>query len=141
GVRRRAAVMLRDRIARLPLVSSVTYDDRAKREYAWQHRWLFADLADLEKANTAIADKIRQAKLEANPLFVGLDDPAAKQRDAADELRERLHKAEVERSDPGELIGPDGKLQMMIVRTEFASGDVENDRRLIASIDQIMDDV
>src|SRR6185503_648906 len=82
-VRRRAAVMLRDRIAGLPMVSSVTFDDRARRDYAWQHRWLFADLADLEKAQTAIEDKIRQAKLEANPLFIGLDDPPARS-DAAD---------------------------------------------------------
>ncbi|HZJ63563.1 MAG TPA: hypothetical protein VFD36_08540, partial [Kofleriaceae bacterium] len=35
AVRRRAAVLLRDRIATLPLVSSVTFDDRAKRDYGW----------------------------------------------------------------------------------------------------------
>src|SRR4051794_41309159 len=42
GLRRRAAILLRDRIATLPLVSSVTFDDRAKRDYGWEHRWLFA---------------------------------------------------------------------------------------------------
>jgi predicted RND superfamily exporter protein len=153
AVRRRAAVLLRDRIATLPLVSSVTFDDRAKRDYGWEHRWLFADLADLQKAKAAIQAKVVQAKLDANPLFIGLDDAADKQPDGADELRERLRKAEAERSGPeagplgsmtrgrtqsGELVGPDGKLQMMIVRTGFASGDVEAGRRLQGSIEGII---
>jgi predicted RND superfamily exporter protein len=141
AVRRRAAVALRDGIAKLPLVSSVAFDDRARRDYGWEHRWLFADLADLEKAKAAIEAKVRQAKLDANPLFVGLDDPPDKQPDGADELRARLRKAQAERSASGELIGPDGKLQMMIVRTEFASGDVENGRALQASIERIMSQV
>jgi predicted RND superfamily exporter protein len=137
-VRRRAALLLRDKITTLPLVSSVTFDDRAKRDYGWQHRWLFADLGDLEKARAAIEAKIHEAKLEANPLFVPLDDPPAKAADAADELRERLRKAEAEKAQPGELVGPDGKLQMMIVRTAFSSGDVEKDKLLVAGIEQII---
>jgi hypothetical protein len=143
AARERAAVMLRDKIAGLPLVSSVTFDDRAKREYGWQHRWLFADLSDLQRARAAIETKIRQAKLEANPLYVGLDDdePAAKQHDAADELRDRLRKAEAQVAERGELVGPDGKLQMMIVRTAFSSGDVDRDKELIAGITGIVDQV
>jgi hypothetical protein len=141
NVRRRAATLLRDKIVTLPLVSSVTFDDRAKRDYAWQHRWLFADLTDLAKAKAAIEAKIHDAKLEANPLFVSLDDPPVKQADAADELRERLRKAEGETADRGELVGPDGKLQMMIVRTAFASGDVEKDKILVAGIAQMMTEV
>ena len=142
AVRERAAGMLRDRIVRLPQVSSVTFDDRARREYGWDHRWLFADLSDLQRARQAIDDKIRQAKLDANPLFVGLDDePPAHQRDAADELRDRLRKAEAEVAQRGELISPDGKLQMMIVRTAFSSGDVDRDKELLAGIGQIIEQV
>jgi predicted RND superfamily exporter protein len=141
GVRRHAATLLRDKIASLPLVSSVTFDDRAKRDYAWQHRWLFADLSDLQQAKAAIEAKIRQAKLDANPLFVGLDDPPARQADAADDLRERLGKAETQRAESGELVGPDGKLQMMIVRTAFSSGDVDKDKTLVAGIEQVMAEV
>jgi hypothetical protein len=139
AIRERAAVMLRDKIAGLPLVSSVTFDDRARREYGWQNRWLFADLSDLQRARAAIEGKIRQAKLDANPLFVGLDDePAGHARDAADELRDRLRKAEADAAERGELVSPDGKLQMMIVRTAFSSGDVDRDRQLLAGIDQII---
>lgn len=141
-VRQRAAVMLRDKITLLPLVSSVTFDDRAKRAYGWQHRWLFADLADLQRARAAIEAKIRQAKLDANPLFVGLDDePPSDQGDAADELRERLRKAEAENAARGELVSPDGKLQMMIIRTAFSSGDVERDKQLLADIGRVIDQV
>jgi predicted RND superfamily exporter protein len=139
--RERAAVLLRDKIARLPLVSSVTFDDKAQRDYAWAHRWLFADLGDLQRARTAIEDKIRQAKLEANPLFVPLDDPPARQRDAADELRDRLRKAEAEAGQRGELVSPYGSLQMMIIRTAFSSGDVELDKQLLAGIGQVKDQV
>ena len=142
AVRRRAAIMLRDKIVGLPLVSSVTFDNRAKREYGWTNRWLFADLADLKKAKAAIEDKIRQAKLDANPLFIGLDDaPNAGPANAADELRERLRKAEAERADPGELVSPDGKLQMMIVRTAFSSGDVDTGKDLRASLDRVIAEV
>jgi predicted RND superfamily exporter protein len=140
GLRRRAAVMLRDQITALPLVSSVTFDDRAKRDYGWQNRWLFADLADLQKARAALEAKIKQAKLDANPLYIGLDDPVppGAAGDAADELRERLRKAEAERSQSGELVGPDGKLQLMIVRTAFSSGDIDKDNRLLDGLEQIM---
>jgi uncharacterized protein len=138
GVRRRAAILLRDKIATLPLVSSVTFDDRAKRDYGWQHRWLFAELDDLTRAQAAIEAKIQEAKLAANPLFVPLDDPPAKQADAADELRDRLRKAEGQQAETGELVGPDGKLQMMIIRTAFSSGDVDKDKVLVAGIEQIM---
>jgi uncharacterized protein len=142
AIRERAAVLLRDKIARLSLVSSVTFDDHARREYAWQHRWLFADLSDLQRSRAAIEAKIRQAKLEANPLFVGLDDePATHPPDAADELRDRLRKAEADVADRGELISSDGKLQMMIIRTAFSSGEVERDKQLIAGIDQIIEEV
>jgi len=140
--RGRAAVMLRDKIVRLPGVSSVTFDDRAQRDYAWEHRWLFADLTDLEHARAAIEGKIRQAKLDANPLFVGLDDDApANRRDAADELRDRLRKAEAEHAKPGELVSPYGTLQMMVIRTSFSSGDVDRDKALLASLGQVIQEV
>ena len=139
AARRAAAALLRDKVARLPLVSEVTFDDRAKRDYGWQHRWLFAELADLERARAAIADKIADAKLAANPLYIGLDDaPAAPGPSAADDLRARLKKAEADHAASGELVSRDGKVQMAIVRTAFSSGDVEKDRQLVAGLEQAL---
>ena len=144
GARRQAAIQLRDKIVKLALVSSVTFDDRVKRDYGWNNRWLFASLADLQQAKAAIEGKIRQAKLDANPLFIDLDEPApAKpgEGDAADKLRKRLHDAELEQAKTGELVGPDGKVQIMIVRTAFSSGDVDKDNQLFAELKQIRDEV
>jgi uncharacterized protein len=141
-VRRRAALLLRDRITGLPLVSSVTFDDHAKRDYAWAHRWLFADLEDLKKAKTAIEAKVRQAKLDANPLFIGLDDgldgDSGGAGDTAEALREKLRKLEAAHAENGELVGPDGKLQIMVVRTAFSSGDLESSRQLLTSLERVM---
>ena len=143
AVRRRAAMMLRDKIIHVPQVSSVTFDNRAKREYGWNNRWLFADLEDLKKAKAAITDKIRQAKLDANPLFIGLDDDDEKTKpaDATKELRDKLAKAEADRSKDGELVAPDGKLQMMIVRTAFSSGDVDKGKVLLADLNAVLAEV
>ena len=151
--RGRAAVLLRDKITALPLVSSVTFDDRAKRDYGWQNRWLFADLKDLERARDALQTKIQRAKLEANPLFIDLDDPepagagqgsadaAGASAGGIDELRDRLRKAKAEQAESGELVGRDGKLQMMIVRTAFSSGDIAKDKQLLAQLEHIMAEV
>lgn len=140
--RRAAAVMLRDKISKFPLVSSITFDKQAEHAYGWQNRWLFAELADLEKARTALADKIKQAKLDANPLFIGLDDDdKAAAPDASAELRDKLKKAEAEKDDPGEYVSKDGVLQMMIVRTAFSSGNVDKDKALVADIEAAMVEV
>jgi len=145
AARRQAAILLRDKITKLALVSSVTFDDRAERDYGWNNRWLFADLADLQKAEAAIETKLRQAKLEANPLFIDLDDPkpggAGAGTDDADRLRERLRKAKAEQAETGERVSADGKLQMMIVRTAFSSGDVDKDNQLLAQLQQIRTEV
>jgi len=54
--RRRAAVLARERIEALgpEWVASVTFDDRVKRQYTWDHRWLLAPLPDLEAARDAL---------------------------------------------------------------------------------------
>ena len=142
NARARAAVMLRDKITKLPLVSSVTFDDRPKREYGWNNRWLFADLADLQRAKTALESKIRQAKLEANPLFIALDDPEpAAASDGMTELRDRLRKAKAESASTGELVGADGTLQIMILRTAFSSGDIDRDNELLAQLKGLLAEV
>jgi predicted RND superfamily exporter protein len=140
-IRHDASVQLRDKIVALPLVSSVTFDDRAQRDYGWNNRWLFADLKDLETARAAIEAKIRQAKLDANPLYIGLDDPAPADGDAADKLRKRLREEEAKQKESGELVGSHGRLQMMIVRTAFSSGDIDKDNQLLAGLGTIMQQV
>ncbi len=136
--RRKAAVMARDRIAALgpEWVASVTFDERVKRRYLWEHRWLLAPLADLEAARDALAAEIEQAKLRANPLYVDLGDASAEE-SKSQALRNKLAAAERDKDDPGELVSKDGRVQMMIVHTGFSTGDVDRDRILIAKLGAI----
>ncbi len=140
--RRKAALAARDRIIALgpALVASVTFDDQAQRQYAWNNRWLFADLDDLVAARDALSSELEQAKLRANPLYVPLDDDApapAKGTSGRDKLRTRLHDAEVAKDDPGELVSKNKYVQMMIIHTGFSTGDVDRDRELVGKLDAI----
>ncbi|HEX4452295.1 MAG TPA: MMPL family transporter [Kofleriaceae bacterium] len=136
--RRRAAIMMRDRALALGpgMVASITFDQRVERQYAWDNRWLFADLKDLEAARDALKTQIDQAKLAANPLFVSLDDTPPDTK-AADSLRGKLADAEAKSKDPGELISKNGRVQMMIVHTGFSTGDVDKDRELLGKLDAL----
>ena len=126
--RERAARTLEERIEALDeaLVTEVIYGDKPVREYFWKHRFLFAPLADLQEARDALADKIRRAKLEANPLYIDLEGDAGDGGDLDDrvsDLRERLEKAEAEVKAPDGFVSEDGRLQVLLVRTPFGSSD------------------
>ncbi|MDB4954311.1 MAG: exporters of the superfamily [Myxococcales bacterium] len=131
--RKRAALILRDRAAHLPLVASVTFDEKVRRAYAWKHRWLFARLEDLEGARDTLKQEIARAE---NPLYVDLE-PA----EGTSALRDKLRNAETQQADPGELVSKDGKLQMMIVRTTFPPGDVDDGHRLLEQLDGARNEV
>lgn len=137
-VRREAvARTLRDRLSALgpALVSSITFDQSIERRYFWDNRWLFAPLSDLQAARDALQHDIDKAKLEQNPLWIDFEDQPAQGSDPAakglDDLRRKLKEAEAQKSDPGELVSKDGRLQMMVLHTPFSSGDVERSGRLL----------
>ena len=132
--RREAVQTLRERISRLPRVASITFDERIGRTYAWEHRWLFAKLDDLDAARDSLRAELAEAKLAANPFYVRLDDAAA-----SSDLEAKLREAEARHADPGELVSADGKLQMMIVRTTFPPGDVEAGRELVEQMHRVSD--
>ncbi len=136
--RHEAAVLARDRIAALgpAWIASVTFDHRVEHAFAWDHRWLGADLKDLEAARDALQRELDRAKLEANPLYVDLDD-AKPDTKGADDLKRKLKDAERERDDPGEYVSKDGHVQTMILHLAFSSGDVDRDRQLLARLEAI----
>jgi hypothetical protein len=143
-VRGAAARALRDRVAALPsaLVSSVTFDDRVARDYAWAHRWLEVDLKDLIAARDALRAEADDARLRANPLYVDLDDDAAAPaRPETQRLRDRLHQAERDHAAPAELVSKDGRVQLLVVRTAYNAGDVDRDGELLGSIDAAIAEV
>ncbi len=135
-LRARAARTLRDRLATLPggMISSVTFDDRVARRFAWDHRWLAATVADLTAARDALRTELDDARLRANPLYVDLDDAPPPPRTDVTKLRDRLREAERARDAPGELVSADGRVQLMVLRTAYPAGDIDRDQRLLDAV-------
>lgn len=148
AVRERATRWLQQHIEALADlgVEAVVYDDGPVRRYFWQHRFLFAPLEDLVEARDALRDAIRRAKLAANPLYISLEDEddAAADRDLDDrvaDLRRRLDEAEAKANAPAGFVSDDGALQLLIVRTAFASSDLGPGARLVARLSALVDQV
>ncbi len=151
GVAKRiqAGEALAKRLAALDptLVAQFSKDDAPMRRYAWTHRFLFADLADLESAKTALEQRIADAKRDANPLFVPLDDeePATSNTDGTGdkltELQRKLKDAEELAKHPPLRVAKDGSLQLLSVQTTFPASDPHRARKLLNLIDDAIEEV
>src|SRR6266567_2268849 len=115
ALRARAAEELRGRLDALDdgLITSVSFDDNAARQFVWQNRFLYADKKDLETARDELADKIRRTKLAANPLYVDFEDQAkpAAGSGSADQLEAKRKDAEARKDAPGTFVSKDGRMQ------------------------------
>jgi len=140
--RRKAAELAREHIAALgpAWIADITFDHRIEHQFAWDNRWLGAELKDLLEARDALKREIATAKLHANPLFVPLDDDKPDTK-AADDLEKKLADAKKERDDPGEYVSKDGRVQTMILHLAFSTGDVDRDRALLDKLEQIAQEI
>ncbi len=127
-LRATAAAAMRERIEAIDhdLVSGISSDKHAPRQFAWDHRFLFASLSDLERARAALERRLA----EANPMYVALDDDPGSAPQATDDLEAKLDKAEADAKDLAPFISKDGHLQLFIVRTAFTSDDSVRGPRL-----------
>lgn len=150
-----AALALRTRIAALgpESVSQITYDQQVARDYAWEHRWLLPSLSDLQHINDGLAPYLKRARQAAKPMVLDLDDDdaleagqgakAAEQgaqanADAVANLGARLAELEAKKNDPGTFVSPDHTMQMMVVQTPFAAGDVHKTTALLRQLRSIV---
>ena len=121
------------------LVSEVEDDDLEIRTFLGDHRYLFVPLADLERARNALKQKIKTAKLQANPLYIDLGDhereDAAAQKEL-DDLRGKRRDAEA-RLARSSHISPDGKVAMLEVRIAFRTTDIDRGKILIEKLEEI----
>ncbi len=142
-----AAAAVATGIRALPrdLVEQVVTDQAELRSFLEANRHLLVPLADLVSARDALADRIKQAKLDANPLFINLDDDtdAAAKEEAArvskaqlDDLRARRKDAEA-RLARLDLISPDQLTAMIQVRTPFRGTDAGKGQRLIDGLARV----
>ncbi len=156
AVRQRAAEELRKGFEGLDktLVTRVTGDDGPLRRFVWAHRHLFVDLEDLKEAHDALDARIKRGKLDANPLYIDLDEedegeegaaPAEKEADLAvqrmEELRQRLDEAEGKAKSPQPFVSTSKRLQLLIVQASFPAGQISQTRVLAGELRRIMAEV
>ncbi len=145
AARARAAAGLAERLAKLPpeLVVQFSADDGPAYRYGWQHRFLFADLADLRAARDALAERIRKGTLGANPLFIDLDDEddRAPADDRWNELEQKLAEAEAKATRPPPRVSKDGRIQLLVVQTAFPASDAARAGRLLGLIEAAIAEV
>jgi hypothetical protein len=120
-------------------IGDITADDGVLRRFAWDNRFLFADLADL----TAARDGLRARLAKANPLYVSLDEPTGKPAESGDSLvnlRRKLDDAENKASHPTPLASADGRLQLILVRATFNNGNLDRGGRLAGALQHQLDE-
>ena len=146
AARARAGELLAVKLAALDptLVAQFSADDGPLRRYAWAHRFLFADMDDLNAAKQALEERIVHAKRDANPFLINLDDEVKADPHEPDKLAEletKLKDAEEAAAHPPLRVSKDGSLQMLSVQTTFPASDPRRARKLIGMISDVIDEV
>jgi predicted RND superfamily exporter protein len=140
-----AAHLLRDRLSALPsgAVIGVSSDNGARDRFAWAHRQLLAPTEDLQ----AMAEDLRARKARLNPLFVSLDDEPGRAAKSAPPIGERvrglerqLDGARLGAQSPTPLVSQDGRIQILVVRTRFAAGEVSRNASTLAAVERAVDE-
>lgn len=135
-LRARAGRLLLERIEALgPEVGTLRNDRAAAARFAWKHRFLYAPLGDLEAASDQLERKIN----EANPMYISLDDDdAAAGESQVEKLRVRLDEARAKAGEPPVLVSDDKRLELLVVRTPFTSGDIGRGRQATRRMEQVL---
>jgi predicted RND superfamily exporter protein len=136
-----AAMAARARALPKELVSAVEDDDKELRTFLRQNLHMLAPLEELENARTALKQRIDAAKVDANPLFIDLEEDdeegAAKEPAAGEaelgELRGKWRTIK-ERFEHSGFISADGTLQLVVVRSAFPRTDVAHGEQLVAAL-------
>lgn len=126
------------------LVSRVLDDDADSRAYFWNNRFLFASLDDLHEAVDTLSAKVHEAKLDANPLYIDLEDDdesetvsEGTEASKGDELIARLDKAEAEFTGDGSYVSPDGLVHLFVLRTTTPSTDFQRSTKLLNRLSEL----
>lgn len=139
ATRAAAARVAYDRVSALDasLVEHVESEDGALRDFVLAHQGLYAPVSELEAVRAALAKKIEAAKLEANPLFIQLDDEPAPAASAdLDELRTKQRQA-LATLDKQRLVSADGRMQVLVIKTAFVATDVLKDKVLMRELERL----
>ena len=146
GRRAEAARLVRARLDALPAgtLLGVAADSAARDRFAWEHRHVLVPAADL----TAVRDELAHRKARLNPLFVSLDDDDAGARaetgpalgERLRDLKRQLDAAKAGAEHPTPLVSKDGRLQIVVARTPFASGEVSRNAPILAAVESAVEE-
>jgi predicted RND superfamily exporter protein len=143
--RERAGLSMIDKLqTRIPkdLIRQLSIDDGPLHRYVWEHRFLFPALEDLVGARDALKSRIERAKLDANPLFISLDDEKdGARRDQLADLEKKLDDLDKKAHQPPMRVSADKRFQLLVVQTTFPPSDAKRANRLIDVIRDAMRDV
>jgi predicted RND superfamily exporter protein len=121
------------------LVEYVESENDELRDFVRQNQGLYAPASELDAVREALAAKIDEAKLAANPLFIELDDPKpAESTSKLDELREKQREA-FSKLDKQKYVNADKTMQVLVIKTSFVATDVNKDRALMTALGGIRD--
>ncbi len=118
------------------LASRVDGDDVTARAFLDAHRFHLVPLPELDRARTALAERIKQAKLDANPLYIDLEDDDAQRqatRHELDDLRGRWREADARLRRPSN-VSADGKVAQLQVKTAMSATEVGRGQALLDAL-------
>lgn len=120
------------------LVTSVSVDDNTAARYGWEHRFLFAELAELTQARDALEERLLRARLDNNPLFIELDErspnPGKDLDDQLASIERRLDEAERAAKQPAARLSQDGRSQLFALNVTFPSSDISSGRKVMGIV-------
>ena len=123
-----------------PLVARVSGDELTIREFLQTKRHLFVPLDELVAARDALKERIDRAKLEANPLFIELEDkdPQQVERDKQklEDLRTKRHDAEAKLAKPTN-VSANGLVAKIEVGVTFRATDAKAAEQLLDLMDGV----
>lgn len=117
-------------------------DDFAR--FVEAHRFLYADLADLEEMRDSLSERLDYERARANPFYVDLDDepppdPEAvihRMEEDAEHARDQL-----DRFPEGFYQHPERPILLVFLRTNIRGGEAESTDRLIAAVEHEAADI
>lgn len=138
----RLADDLAPRLEELPGVAHVDFRVNAYPDFVREHLALYASTEQLDRLNTALEDRIDEARARANPFYVALDD---EDESAEDELDSILHELETERDSrtnrfpDGYYVNGERDALVLFIRTGLSGGESVGSREILRRVRGVVD--
>lgn len=119
-------------------VASVDWNVDDFASFVESHRFLYADLADLEEMRTSLSDRLDYERARANPFYVDLDDEPPPDPETVIHRMEtdaEHARAQLDRFPEGFYQHPSQPILLVFLRTGIRGGETEGTDRLISVVE------